>query len=60
MNRTYLTVTAVAIFPHEVNAMTIFIPKGAFVGQGAVGDGDIVVIVKSGEGSTLVVGHGVT
>lgn len=40
--------------------MTVFIPKGAFVGQGAVGDSDIVIIVEGGEGSTLVVSHGVT
>lgn len=58
--RSYLTVTFVAIFPHEVDTVTVFIPKGAFVGQGAVGHSDIVIIVVSGEGPTLVVGHGVT
>lgn len=57
--RPYLTVTFVAIFPHEVDTVTVFIPKGAFVGQGAVGHSDIVIIVVSGEGPTLVVGHGV-
>lgn len=58
--RSYLTVTFVAIFPHEVDTVTVFIPKGAFVGQGTVGHSDIVIIVVSGEGPTLVVGHGVT
>lgn len=57
---TYLTVTVVTIFPHEVDTMTVFIPEGAFVGQGTVCDGDIIVIVIGGEGSTLVVSHGVT
>ncbi len=57
---TYLTVTVVTIFPHEVDTMTVFIPEGAFVGQGAVGDSDVIVIVIRGEGSTLVVSHGIT
>lgn len=39
--------------------MTVFIPEGALVGEGAVCDGDVVVVVVGGEGSTLVVGHGV-
>lgn len=56
----YLTVTFVAIFPHEVDTVTVFIPKGAFVGQGAVGHGDVVIIVVRGEGPALVVGHGIT
>lgn len=40
--------------------MTVFIPEGSLVGQGAVGDSDIVIVVVGGEGSTLVVSHGVT
>lgn len=56
----YLAVTFVTIFAHEVDAVTVFIPEGAFVGQGAVGDGDVVVIVVGREGSTLMVRHGVT
>lgn len=52
--------TCVSIFPHEVDTVTVFIPEGAFVGQGAVGDSDIVIVVVGGEGSTLVVSHGVT
>lgn len=39
--------------------MAVFIPEGALVGEGAVRDGDVVVVVVGGEGSTLVVGHGV-
>lgn len=56
---TYLTVTAVTIFPHEVDTVTVFIPEGAFVGQGAVCDSNIIIVVIGGEGSTLVVSHGV-
>lgn len=57
---TYLTVTGVTVFSHEVDTMTVLIPEGAFVGQGAVSDGNIIVIVIGGERSTLVVSHGVT
>lgn len=57
---TYLTVTVVTIFPHEVDTMTVLIPKGPFVGQGAVGDSNIVIVVEGGEGATLMVRHGVT
>lgn len=60
VNWTYLTVTVVAVLPHEVDTMTIFIPKRTFVRQGAVGDSNIIIIVKGGEWSTLVVSHGVT
>lgn len=56
----YLTVTAVTIFPHEVYTMAVFIPEGAFVGQGAVGHSNIVIVVIRREGPALVVGHGVT
>lgn len=57
---TYLTVTGVTIFSHEVDTMTVLVPEGAFVGQGAVSDSDVIVIVVGGERSTLVVSHGVT
>ena len=56
---TYLAVTVVAIFPHQVDAVAVLIPKGTFVRQGAVGDGDVIVVVVGGERPTLVVGHGV-
>lgn len=52
--------TFFTIFSHEVDTVTVFIPEGPFVGQGAVGDGDVVVVVVGREGSTLVVRHGVT
>lgn len=56
---TYLTVTFVTIFSHEVDTVTVFIPESAFVGQGTVGDSNVVVIVIGREGSALVVCHGV-
>lgn len=40
--------------------MTVLVPEGALVGEGAVGDSDVIVIVVGGERSTLMVGHGVT
>lgn len=40
--------------------MTVLIPEGAFVGQGAISDSNVVVIVVGGERSTIVVSHGVT
>lgn len=60
LRRSYLTVTLFTVLPHEVHSMTVLIPEGALVGEGAVGDGDVIVVVVGGEGSTLVVGHGVT
>lgn len=60
LNCTYLTVTVVPVLPHQVDTVTVFIPESAFVGQGAVGDCDIIIIVVGGEGSALVVRHGVT
>ena len=50
---------AVAVLPHEVDAVAVFVPEGAFVGQSAVGDGDVVVVVVGGEGPALVVDQGV-
>lgn len=57
---TYLTVTFVTVFPHEVDTVTVFVPEGALIGQRTVGDGSIVIVVKSGEGAPLVVGNGIT
>lgn len=51
--------TFFTVFSHEVDAVAVFIPESTFVGQGTVGDGDVVVVVVGGEGSTIVVGHGV-
>lgn len=55
----HLTVAFFTVLPHEVDSVAVFIPEGALVGEGAVRDGDVVVVVVGGEGSTLVVGHGV-
>lgn len=55
----YLTVAFFTVLPHEVDSMAVFIPEGALVGEGTVGDSDVVVVVVGGEGSALVVDHGV-
>lgn len=60
LGRSYLTVTLFTVLPHEVHSMAVLIPESALVGKGAVCDGDVIVVVVGGEGSTLVVGHGVT
>lgn len=52
--------TVVSISSHEVDTVTVFVPEGSLVGQGTVGDGNVIVMVISGEGTTMVVGHGVT
>lgn len=56
----YLAVTVISISSHEVDTVTVFIPEGTLVGQGTVGDCDVIVMVVSGEWTTVVVGHGVT
>lgn len=40
--------------------MAVFVPEGSLIGQSAVGDGDVVVVVVGGKGTSMVVGHGVT
>lgn len=60
LGRSYLAVALFAVLPHEVHSMAVLVPEGALVGEGAVCDGDVIVVVIGGEGSTLVVGHGVT
>lgn len=50
----------VPIFPHQVDTVTVFIPKSSFIRQGAVGDSDVIIIVIGGEGAPLVVYQGVT
>lgn len=57
---TYLTVTVVSIFAHEIDTVAVFIPEGASVGQGTVCDSDVVVVVIGGERSALVIGQRVT
>ena len=56
---TYLTMTFVSVFPHQVHAVTVLVPEGSLIGQGAVGDGGVVVVVEGGEGPSVVVAEGV-
>lgn len=55
----YFAVTVVSIFPHQIHSMAVFIPKRSLVGEGAVGDGNVIVIVIRGEGSVLVIRQGI-
>lgn len=52
--------TVISISAHEVDAVAVFVPEGSFIGQSAVGDSDVVVVVVGGKGTSVVVGHGVT
>lgn len=52
---THLAVSRLAVFAVEVGPVAVLVPPGAFVRQGTVSDGDVVVPVFRGEGSTLVV-----
>lgn len=56
----HLAVAVVSISAHEVDPVAVLVPEGTLVRKGAVGDGDVIVIVVRGEGSVLVVGHRVT
>lgn len=51
--------TVVSISSHQINPVAVFIPEGSFIGQSAVGDGNVVVMVVGGERPAVVVGHGV-
>lgn len=53
----YLAVAIVTISSHDVDTMAVLVPESTLVGQGAIGDGDVVVVVISREGSTMMVGH---
>ena len=57
---TYLAVAVVAIATHEVDPVAVLVPEGPLVGQRAVGDGDVVVVVVRGERTAVMVDHGVT
>ena len=57
---THQTVPAVSPFAVQVGQVTVLVPPGAAVGQGAVTQRDVIIRVDSGPGSALVVGHGVT
>lgn len=52
--------TVISISAHKVDAVAVFVPEGSLIGQSAVGDGDVVVVVVGGKGTSMVVGHGVT
>lgn len=51
--------TVVSIFPHQIHSMAVFIPERSLVGEGTVGDGNVIVIVISGKGSVLVIRQGI-
>lgn len=50
----------VPVSPHQVDTVAVLVPESPLVGQGTVGDGRVCVLVEGGEGSAIVVGHGVT
>lgn len=56
---THLTVPGLAVLPVEVGPVAVLVPPSPFVGEGAVGHGDVIVPVLGGEGSALVVGEGI-
>ena len=49
--------TVVSISSHEVDTVAVLIPEGSLIGQGTVGDSDVVVMVVGGEWPAVVVGH---
>lgn len=52
--------TVISVSSHQVDPVAVFIPEGALVGQSTVGDCNVVVMVKCGEWTPMVVGHRVT
>ena len=52
--------TVISISSHEVDTMAVFIPEGSLIGQGTVGDSNVIVMVVSGEWTPVVIGHRVT
>lgn len=40
--------------------MAVFIPEGSLIGQGTVGDSNVIVMVIGREWTTVMVGHRVT
>ena len=52
-------VSVVAPSPVEVGQVTVLVPPGPAVGQGAVSQSDVVVRVHRGPRTSLVVGHSV-
>lgn len=49
--------TVISVSSHEVDTVAVFIPEGTLIGQGTVGDSDVIVMVVSGEWTTVVVCH---
>lgn len=49
--------TVISISSHEVDAVAVFIPESSLIGQGTVGDSNVVVMVIGGEWTAVVVGH---
>lgn len=52
--------TVISISSHEVDTVAVLVPEGSLIGLGTVGDSDVVIVVVSGEGTAVVVGHRVT
>lgn len=42
---THLAMTVISISSHKVDTMAVLIPEGTLVGQGTVGDCDVIVMV---------------
>lgn len=49
-----------AVFSIEVGPVAVLVPPGSFVGQGTIGDGDVIVSVFCRERPALVVAQRVT
>lgn len=47
----------ISVASHQVDPVTVFVPKGSLIGQSTVGHSDVVVMIISGEWSAMVVGH---
>lgn len=60
METRYLAVAVVSISSHEVDTVAVLVPECSLVGQGTVGDSDVIVVVIRGKWTTVVVCHGVT
>lgn len=54
---THHAVPGVAPLSVDVGEVTVLVPPGAVVVQGAVTHGDVVVFIDSSPGLVLVVGH---
>lgn len=57
---THHTVPVVSPFAVEVSQVTVFVPPGPAVREGAVAEGDVIIGVDRRPGPTLVIGHRIT